>query len=59
MRKYLREVRSFYEFIADNFSLYKQKESRTGEKMKDLGTIGNIRAKKNKRTKLKQSKVSS
>ena len=56
MRKYLREVKSFYQFIAVNFNHYKEKEVIAEKKMNTLATNGKARERKTKRTKLKQQK---
>ena len=47
MRNYLREARSFYQFVATNFNYYKQKEIKAAEKTKTLTSNVKSRTGKN------------
>lgn len=56
MRNYLREVRSFYQFVATNFDYYKQKEIKATERAKALSSnrksrTGTVQKKKTKQQK--------
>lgn len=53
MRNYLREVRSFYQFVATNFDYYKKKEIKAAERTKALSSnrksrTGTVQKKKTK-----------
>ena len=56
MRNYLREARSFYQFVATNFNYYKQKEINAAERTKTLTSNIRSRTGKNQKTKTTQQK---
>ncbi len=56
MRNYLREVRSFYQFVAINFDYYKKKEIKAAEKAKSFSSSIKSRTGKVQRKKTKQQK---
>jgi hypothetical protein len=56
MRNYLKEVRSFYQFVAANFDYYKQKEIKAAERTKTLNFNKKLRTGKFQKKKTKQQK---
>ncbi len=56
MRNYLREARSFYQFVATNFNDYKQEEIEAAKRNKTLNPNVKSRTGKNQKTKTKQQK---